>query len=69
MSKDIQPTPPTGIQPTPENRTLNFAQVDTFVAHTDKVTTNVFLGGTGLPVDQAAYNAASRHNCCGSCSC
>jgi len=57
MSKDLQPIPPTGIQPTPENRTLNFGQVDTFVAHTDKVTTNVFFGGTGLPVDQAAYNA------------
>lgn len=58
ISKDIQPVPPKGIQPVPENRTLNFGQVDTFVAHTDKVTTNVFFCGTGLPVDQVAYNAA-----------
>ncbi len=57
MSKEIQTVPPTGIQPTYESRTLNFGQVDTFVAHTDKVTTNVFFGGTGLPVDPAAHNA------------
>lgn len=57
MSKEIQPIPPTGIQPAPENRTLNFGQVDTFVAHTDQVTTNMFFGGMGLPVDSAAYNA------------
>lgn len=57
MSKEIQPIPPTGIQLAPENRTLNFGQVDTFAAHTDQVTTNVFFGGTGLPVDQAGYNA------------
>lgn len=57
MSKEIQTVPPMGIQPTHENRTLNFGQVDTFVAHTDKVTTNVFFGGTGLPVDPTAYNA------------
>lgn len=57
MSKELQPIPPTSIQPVPENRTLNFGQVDTFVAHTDKVTTNVFFGGTGLAVDPVAPNA------------
>ena len=52
MNNKLQPVPPNDIQLTGTSNTNNFnAPIDTFVAHTETVQNNIFIGGQSLPTD------------------
>ena len=53
MNNKLQPVPPNGVQHSDAPSTNNFnAPIDTFVAHTDAVQNNYYLGGLSLPTDR-----------------
>lgn len=53
MNNKLQPVPPNGVQHSDAPSTNNFnAPIDTFVAHTDAVQNNYYLGGPSLPTDR-----------------
>lgn len=55
MNNKLQPIPPNGMQPANTPNTNNFnGSIDTFVAHTEAVQNNYYLGGPSLPTDAPA---------------